>query len=156
MNRFRRALYIFRLALLIVGPTFMAVGVGSILYSAWFTTATTRVAGKVVALTPQESSNVDPNWIPTHQITYLPVFTFATTEGKTFSAQGSVASNPPEFTVGQTVPVLYKTANPQRARISTFSQQWGMGTFFSCFGSVVLAIGWGWSWLQAKQSRSRS
>jgi CHASE1-domain containing sensor protein len=59
--------------------------------------------------------------------------------------QDSLSSNPPMFTEGQTIDVLYEPANPENARIKKWMSLYflplllgGMGLIFGGIGVVLL------------------
>jgi hypothetical protein len=76
---------------------------------------------------------------------YSPVYQFRTIEGRLVEKQDSLSSNPPMFTEGQTIDVLYEPANPEGARIKKFWSLYfisillgGMGLIFGGIGVVLL------------------
>lgn len=76
---------------------------------------------------------------------YSPVYQFKTIEGRLVEKQDSLSSNPPMFTEGQTIDVLYEPANPENARIKKWMSLYflplllgGMGLIFGGIGVVLL------------------
>jgi hypothetical protein len=55
--------------------------------------------------------------------TYVPVVEFDA-GGQVYSFEGSTASYPPAYELGERVPVLYDPANPQTAQIDKWSERW--------------------------------
>ena len=55
---------------------------------------------------------------------YAPVFIFESTAGRQYTVTSATASDPPEFTVGDRVEVVYQKDRPAGARISSFWQLW--------------------------------
>ena len=74
-------------------------------------------------------------------IVYKPVVQFTTADGQTAGFTGNVGSNPPRYSVGQTVKVLYSPTNPADARIPGFFGMWFVPVFLGIFGATFLAIG---------------
>ena len=72
---------------------------------------------------------------------YRPVVQFTTADGQTSTFTENVGSNPPRFSVGQTVKVLYSPTDPSRARIPGFFGLWFVPTFLGLFGAALLAVG---------------
>ena len=72
---------------------------------------------------------------------YKPVVQFTTADGQTAGFTGSVGSNPPRYSVGQTVKVLYSPTNPSDARLPGFFGMWFVPVFLGIFGATFLAIG---------------
>lgn len=55
--------------------------------------------------------------------TYVPIVEFEV-GGSAYSLRGDTASNPPQFEVGEQVPVLYDPLDPNTAQINKWSQRW--------------------------------
>lgn len=55
---------------------------------------------------------------------YAPIFEFKTPDGVTHVVRSSTWSDPPAFTQGEQVEVLYRAAAPNDAVINSFSQLW--------------------------------
>lgn len=75
------------------------------------------------------------------ETTYTPTFRFADETGQAHTVASSLYQSPPAFQVGDRVPVLYLPANPQSARINTFSQMWLLPLLFGILGGVSVVIG---------------
>lgn len=78
---------------------------------------------------------------------YFPVIRFFTPDGNLVEFQSSTGSNPPAYSTGELVEVLYRPEAPERARINSFSSLWGatlvvggIGLAFFLTGfSIILA-----------------
>ncbi|MHC6225422.1 DUF3592 domain-containing protein [Pseudomonas sp. X10] len=71
---------------------------------------------------------------------YKAIVQFETGAGQTFELISSVATNPPLYTVGEVVEILYSPTNPDEARIDSFFEVWGAATILGPIGgSFVLA-----------------
>ena len=77
--------------------------------------------------------------------TYIPAVKFTTADGKLVHMTGSTGSGSPSYARGDHVRILYDAANPERARIDSFMENWfaalllgGMGLVFSLVGGGVI------------------
>ncbi len=57
--------------------------------------------------------------------TYVPVMEY-TVDGQTYTMRGNTASDPPQYRVGEEVPILYDPAAPDKAQINRWSERWLM------------------------------
>lgn len=77
---------------------------------------------------------------------YLPIFRFRTLDGQEIEAKSNLATNPPQFKVGQVIDVLYDPDNPSQARIKKWHNLYFVPTLLGFLGllfgctSVVLII----------------
>ena len=120
------------------GVIFSLVAVGSAIYTTVFLARSTRAQGTVSALARSEDDD--------GSITFQPVFTFVTRDGKSQTIRSNAGSNPPGFEVGQTVPLRYETSDPSVARIDTFWQMWPFPVAFAIGGCVMGIVGWFFRW----------
>jgi hypothetical protein len=79
---------------------------------------------------------------------YVPVFRFSLENGQPFTVASRVASNPPEFKLGEAVKVYYKRDHPEWAVINSLGQLWMgdvalafVGVIFVGFGTVLSRAG---------------
>jgi hypothetical protein len=76
--------------------------------------------------------------------TCAPIFSFRTIDGKELINRSSVATSPCPYKIGQTVEVLYDSANPERANINSFIQAWaweiGLGVIVGMWFAVGLLM----------------
>jgi hypothetical protein len=128
---------------LVVGPSFLVIALGFALNTSMFLHSSVSATGTVVSLAPKRADNV---------VSFAPVFTF-TAAGRSYTMTADVASNPPGFHVGQSVPVLYQTANPGHAKIASFGQLWFMVLIFGVVGAFMTAVGY--ALLQFGRARGR-
>jgi hypothetical protein len=56
---------------------------------------------------------------------YVPVVEFSA-NGSRYTLEGDTASDPPQYEVGETVPVLYDPADPDTAQIDKWLERWLM------------------------------
>jgi Protein of unknown function (DUF3592) len=65
---------------------------------------------------------------------YHPVVQFVTASGQVVQYRDSVGQNPPAYRVGDPVRVLCDPANPQKARLDTWSSRWLSITILTIVG----------------------
>jgi hypothetical protein len=97
-----------------------------------------------------ESTQTDQNGPPT--VTYAPVFNFVF-DGQTYTIHSKTGSNPPEFSLGQKVPVVFHAGDPRDAQIDTFGQKWGLAVSFAIGGPFVALVGFA-TWYFRHRSQS--
>ena len=75
---------------------------------------------------------------------YYPHISFETENDKNINFRSSVGTNPPSYSVGDSVEILYDPKNPQNAQIKSFVSQW-MGVIGTgSMGIVFFLIGFFW------------
>jgi hypothetical protein len=96
----------------------------------------TTATGTVIELVRKHSSDSD---------TYAPVVRFVTDAGESIEFTSSTSNNPPGYSEGESVEVLYRPAAPRDARINGFFSLWlgpiitgGLGTVFLLIGGAML------------------
>lgn len=132
---------------------FAVIGLGMLLgaaavrsHTASFVARATRTQGTVTALVSQRSTG-------NNSVSYRPVVRFQAGEQRiVFSS--SVASNPPAYSVGETVEVLYLESNPYDAKIDSFSSLWFFPALLGAMGAIFLALGGGLILLPAFTQRT--
>ena len=105
------------------------------LYTWHFTRIAERTTGTVIEMVPHAGH--DPNgdaYAPT------PTFRFQDARGVQHTVASHFSSSP-EFHVGDSVKVLYLPNDPQRARIDTCLQVWGLLIGLGIFGGYSLPLG---------------
>ena len=117
-------------AWLVCGLCCLAVGLGFGVYNAIFLIRAVSAKGTIVGLNPVTNQEDGA-------LNYAPVFKFIAEDGRTYTVTASFATNPPSFTVGQDIRVLYIKTNPAGAKLGYFWQLWfvailcaGLGIFF--------------------------
>jgi hypothetical protein len=75
------------------------------------------------------------------RMTYAPVVSFNSSDGKTFEFRSAISSNNKPYSIGDKVKVAYLKENPSVAEIYSFIRMWllSLGVLFG--GIVVLLIG---------------
>ena len=125
-----KGMFFVGLGVLLFGGIFGAVG-GFMGWTSFdFTKGTARTEGAVVR---SERSGKNNNHVPI--VRYV-------VEGKPYEVRGQIASNLSPA-VGTKLGVLYKTAEPGRAQIDSFTERWLFPTVFGGIGGVVMLGGVG-------------
>jgi len=75
-------------------------------------------------------------------INYAPTFTFSAADGKEYTVTSGVASNPPDFEVGEHVRVRYLPNHPKSAEIDSFWQLWLVSVVCGGLGAVFTTAGY--------------
>lgn len=126
----RRMASFTNLMFILVGGLFAIVGslMGIREYS--FGAQATTAKGAVVELRKTESAD---------STNFIPVIEFNTESQQKIRFEGMSTS--PPYVVGTSVSVLYRTSNPNDARIDEFVQRWLFPSLFTPIGIVCLLIG---------------
>ncbi|KQN47266.1 hypothetical protein ASE98_25350 [Pseudomonas sp. Leaf48] len=79
---------------------------------------------------------------------FKPVIEFTAANGQQVEFTSLGSSNPPAYSVGESVEVLYSPSDVQSAKINSFSALWGgflvmliLGVVFSCVAAVMFLVG---------------
>lgn len=88
-------------------------------------------SGSVVALLKNKSNE---------SVSYTPVVKFVDREGETFEFVSDISSNPPAYSVGDEVEVLYSPQNPAEAKLEGIAL-WGSSIILAVLGGVFFATG---------------
>jgi len=115
---------------LLAGAIAMMLSTESFLHHA--VTVTGTVIGNDVVIDSQDRSE-----------TYRPRFEFQTPDGRNVVVRSNTGSNPPSFSEGDTVTVLYEPQSPEKAKIRSFAQLWLGTMILGILGGVFTAIGGG-------------
>ena len=87
--------------------------------------------------------------------TLAPVVRFTDPDGAEREFKSDVASNPPDYQVGDPVTVLVPPGRPEDAVIRSFWSVWGLAVVFFVIGLVPFAIGLGWFYGLFAEGRHR-
>jgi Protein of unknown function (DUF3592) len=131
---------------------FAAIGVAMLIgalamrsHTASFVSRAARTSGTVTALVRQRSTD--------NNISYRPVVRFQAGE-QPIVFSSSIASNPPAYSVGETVEVLYLESDPYGAKIDSFRSLWFLPTLLGAMGAIFFAIGGGLIFVPALEQRT--
>ena len=121
----------------LVGFLLMVIGVFILVRTRMFISTSQEVKGTVTHLIASSGSEGGT--------VYAPVFKFTTIQGQVIEVEEKVASNPPQFSQGQVVDILYDPENPSRARVKKWFNLYfvplllgGMGIIFGAIGVGLL------------------
>jgi hypothetical protein len=124
----------FRLILLASGSIFFLFAVIFGVQTAKFIGGGEKARATIVANELKTDRDGDRN--------YYPRFVFLTNDGSSTSVQSSTGTNPPSFSEGQEVTVIYDRSKPGDARIDTFTQLWFLSLVLGFIGVGHLFISW--------------
>ncbi len=106
-----KAIYIIKYSFGVIGLAMLVGAYYCHLRTNEFVSLALKAEGEVVDLTTKESSDGD---------TYSPVVKFKSSDGVEHEIVSTVSSNPPAYSIGEAVEVLYEEGNPQNAKINAF------------------------------------
>jgi hypothetical protein len=140
------------IVLMFAGAIALVVGGKALVDSRRFVATAVATNGVVVdvagVVQRTQKRGPDGDWYYQDVTVFHPVVRFVTAGGREVRFQASEGSGDPfAYGVGDTIRVLYDPANPQAARLDTWSSRWGdsIGMVLTGLGLVVLgAVG---SWL---------
>jgi len=90
--------------------------------------------GTVIELLRTQSRNSD-------SYSYRPIVVFETASGEAVEFISSTGSNPPRYSKGEKVEVLYLPSEPQSAKMKGFFSLWGVALILGGVGSITLLSG---------------
>ena len=124
--------------LLVTSLIFFAVGAGLLagaafarLHTRRFVAEAARGFGEVVRL--QERSD--------DSVTYSPVIRFSGPGGRAVEFTESTSSNPPGYSVGERVEILYRPDAPERARLASPWRLYLLASILGTIGGVFSLLG---------------
>lgn len=123
----------------IIKHAFSIVGLGFLIGAAFsykntqdFLSDALTAKGTVIELAHSTSSD---------STTYKPVVVFKTKDGSLVEFTSSSGNNPPRYSKGEIVEVLYPEHMPKQARINGYFALWGMATIIGAMGVIFFLIG---------------
>ena len=119
---------------LLLGPCFLLVAIAFAIWEGISRHTGLSAEGTVVSMETRHNARKNFD-------TFAPVVIFQNAEGRQFKIVGKIASSPPEFTVGDRVPVTYEKERPGAGQIASFRQLWFFPIFFGCFGAAMSGLG---------------
>jgi hypothetical protein len=131
--------YVLPLMFLVTGIALLVNAARHWMQTRSFLAGAHEVAGEVVALKKEPSSQSGAD----EAETYRPVVVFKTRTGRQERFESMASSNPPTYAVGDTVRVLYHPELPLPPRLHAFSDLWFPSALFAGLGLVFTAVGAG-------------
>ncbi|WP_167760184.1 DUF3592 domain-containing protein [Paraburkholderia pallida] len=126
----------------IIGAPFFVFGIGFLSLGIWlwhsdarFAEHAVRTQGKVTDLIAGRDSKGN--------LSYHTQFEFTTPDGQRLRATGSAGTSSPDYSLGDTVPVLYDPADPEDAEIDSFLERSFGALIVSLLGSISALVGGG-------------
>ena len=119
----------------LMGGIALCVAISSAMNSRAFVAGATHADGTVIDLVRHARSNSNA---------VAPVVRFATADGETIEFCSDTASDPPSYTRGERVGVLYRPLSPREARVDDFESLWASSVFFGAIGSIFFGTGVAW------------
>lgn len=74
--------------------------------------------------------------------TYSPVVEFRDRDRRPHTYNASSGSNPPSYSRGEKVQIIYLPDTPEKALIDDFSGRWMLPVFLLVFGGIFATVGW--------------
>ena len=132
----RRARRFFGLLFSTSGTLCVIIAAGFAAHTAYFVHSALRATGTVVEITSVASGSGEDQTIG-----YAPVFRFQAADGHTYTVISNTSTNPPEFSDGETITVLYKKSNPAGATPDAFWQLWTTPFVLVLVGAIHGVLG---------------
>jgi hypothetical protein len=134
-----------RRAGLVVGPIFLVIAFGYILYTCVFLHSSITATGTVISLIAKHGED--------DAVTFAPAFSFVAADGQKYTVTSDSGSNPSEFQINQSVRILYKKDDPIGAKISSFWQLWTFPVVFAFLGTLFAGVGCALLWYERWRDR---
>ena len=115
--------------LLIVASVCLVVAVGFAINTTLFLRTAVRTTGTVVELRSRARVG--------DRTTYAPIFKFRDVAGNEHRIESNVSQRPCPYSVGMTVPVLYRADDPNSALIDRFWELWILPVVLGIVGAVT-------------------
>ena len=135
----------------IVGGTFFTVGLAMLGGSGYsyssqsdFLTTAKSARGEVIAMSRRSSDDGD---------TYAPVVRFTDDRGVAQEFVSRTSSNPPSYSRGEQIDILYAPDNPGDAIIDDFFSRWGLSSILGFMGLIFGGVGGGLLFWQLRKER---
>jgi hypothetical protein len=147
------------LVLLLGGAIGLVTGVKVLVDSRRFVAKAANASGVVVdvdeAVQQVRKRGSGDNWYYEDVTVFYPVIRFVTARGQAVEFRaGEGSSDPFAHGVGDPIRVLYDPANPQAARLDTWTSRWGDSITLVAVGLGLLVIGGVGSWLLRSPRRA--
>ena len=147
----------------VLGGLFFVIGVGMLFAGvSWWRSnaafAEHAVAGEgtVSDLLYRRSSSSSSSSSSRNSGTYVPVIDFTAPNGSRIHITGSSGSNPPAYSRGDKVPLLFDPENPEKAVIDSFGERKAGPLILSGLGAAFALVGGGVLFARARQRKQRA
>ncbi|HEU5123788.1 MAG TPA: DUF3592 domain-containing protein [Verrucomicrobiae bacterium] len=99
-----------------------------------FTSIAQRTTGTVIGLLEMNSKDSADK-------TFAPEFQFQDSSGLFHTNFSNLYAYPPRYKVGETVEILYRNDNPEKAQINRVGELWFTAIFVGGFGAMLTTVG---------------
>lgn len=134
---------IVKFVMLVVGVAMLAGAVYMYRDTRSFLAGAVHAQGTVVDFDRNDSTDSHGH----RSVSYYPVVQFADAGGRRIEFTSNSGSNPPAYSRGEAVEVLYHADAPDKARINGFMSLWfgpllvgGMGVLFTAIGAAMIVV----------------
>jgi uncharacterized protein DUF3592 len=128
----RAIAYVFLAIILLAGPCLLALDAVLAIRETIFIRTATVIDGTILEMRLVRGTR--------NGHSYAPVFRFTADDGQTYVHVSNMSSNPPGFSLGQRVTVLYEHGHPENAKIDAFYQLWLPELVLSMVGGAFTTI----------------
>ncbi len=119
---------------LILGPCCLILAFGFAIRTAFFLHSGDTADGVVVSMATKHDAQGGSD-------TFSPVFVFQTPDGRQHKVESKVGADPPEFTPGEHVRVVYEAGKPGQAKISSLLQLWFVPLLLAVIAAGLSGVG---------------
>jgi hypothetical protein len=142
------------------GAVCLVVGVKALVDAQRFVAKAAAADGVVVdvaqAVQQVQKRSANGDWYDEDVTVFYPVVRFVTVRQQAVQVRASEGSSDSfAYGVGDSVRVLYDPANPQHARLDTWTSRWGDSITLVIIGLVLVVLGAVGSWLLRSRGRRR-
>lgn len=120
-------------AFVVGGFVCLCIALGFLVHSAVFVRTAMRAQGRVVELRAHHDKN--------NEVTYSPVVSFRDMRGSEHLVESHFSSFPADHQVGESLPVLYRSEDPENAKVDVFMEIWGGAIIAGALGLIFGAAG---------------
>jgi hypothetical protein len=128
---------------LIFQSIFLGIGLLVLAIAVYLTWSTHAWLGRSLQASGVVVENVRMQDRQTGNLMFAPLIRFQTADGRTIEFQSSLRTNPPSYSPGQSVTVLYDPAKPVSAEIANLFSIWFAPMVLWFLGTVFTAVGIG-------------
>lgn len=128
-KRSRRSPFVVFVTLTLIGVVFLSIGAAFGIYSYIKGSNTERTEGEVTQLVASGGKGGK-----------RPVVRYSV-DGQPFEITGFMSTNPPAYTVGEKVTIIYDRDRPAEGTIDAFVERWLFAVIFGGVGVLLLVIG---------------
>jgi len=119
------------LIFVVIGAAFVAVALFAWIHTRRFAEESVAALGEVIGLQEHDGDG----------ITYSPIIRFHGPGGRHFEFTETTSSNPPGYSVGDQVRILYHSQNQRHARVASPIRLYLMAIIFGGLGAIFFTVG---------------